>query len=87
MILMYVVVFIICMQEMYSGNSTDQRLVQQTSEIMLLKAELETLRKEHEQLTDIHSKCEGQRNISDDQVRINVVHSLLEHEQVSFNNI
>ena len=71
---------------MYSGNSSDQRLMQQTSETMLSKAELETLRKEHEQPTDIHSKCEGQRNVSDDQVCINIVHSLLEHEQVSFNN-
>ena len=75
------------MKEMYSGNSSHQRLLQQTSETMLSKAELETLRKEHEQLIDIHSKCDGQRNISDDQVCINIAHSLLEHKQVSYNNI
>ena len=56
-----------------SGSSSDQTIMQQTSEIMLLKAEFETLRKDHEQLIDIHSKCEGQRNISDDQVCIDFI--------------
>ena len=65
-----VVVFIVCMQEMCvnNGSSSDHGIKQQTSEIILLKAELETLRKKYEQLIDIHSKCEGQAKFSDDQV-------------------
>ena len=53
------------MQEMCinSGSSSDQTL-----EIILLKAELEPLRKNYEQLIDIHSKGKGQTKFSGDQV-------------------
>ena len=65
-----VVVIIVCMQEMCinSGSSSDHGIKQQTSEITLLKAELETLRTNYEQLFDVHSKCKGQTKFFDDQV-------------------
>ena len=58
------------MQEMCinSGSSSDHEIKQQTLEIILLKAELEPLRKNYEQLIDIHSKCKGQTKFSGDQV-------------------
>ena len=63
------------MQELCGSgdSSSDSRILQQSSEIMILKAELESLKKKHKQLTDIHSRHKSQRKISvsiqtDDQV-------------------
>ena len=63
------------MQELCGNDdsSSDSRISQQNSEIMVLKAELESLKKKHKQLIDIHSRYKSQRKISvsiqtDDQV-------------------
>ena len=58
----------IVLQEMHksSSSSSDQKVIQQSSEIEMLNIKLETLRKQHMQLIDIHSKCKSQK--SDDQV-------------------
>ena len=63
------------MQELCGSgdSSSDSRISQQSSEIMVLKAELESLKIKHKQLTDIHSRYKSQRKISvsiqtDDQV-------------------
>ena len=58
-------------------RSTNQNIVQQSSEIWMLNAELKALRKEHEQLLGIHSKCKSQEHrisaaIQTDQVNIAV---------------
>ena len=67
--------YIICIQETCRGssNSSDQKVIQQSSEIMMLNVKLETLRKENKQLIAIHSKCMNRKEISvstktDDQV-------------------
>lgn len=39
----------------------DNKAEQQKSEIMMLKSELNTLKKEHKQLIDIHSRCKSQK--------------------------
>ena len=54
---------VICMQET-SDSSSDQKFLQQSSEIMMLKSKLEKLRKEKKQLIDIHSKCKSRNEIS-----------------------
>ena len=63
---------IVCIQEMCksSSSSSDQKVIQQSSEIEMLNTKLETLRKQHMQLIDIHSKCKTKK--SDDQVRHSV---------------
>ena len=38
----------------------DQKCVQQNSEILMLEAELQTSKKQFEQLSGIHSKCRSQ---------------------------
>lgn len=56
-----------------SSSSSSDQIVEQRSKIMMLNAELETLRKEKKQLIDIHSKHASQKEIStqtDDQVCI-----------------
>ena len=47
---------------MSKDGSSDQKVVQQNSEIMMLNTKLETLRMTHKKLIDIHSKCHSQRN-------------------------
>ena len=44
-----------------SESVLDQKLVQQDSEILLLKTEVGTLKKRFEQLRGIHSKCKSQK--------------------------
>ena len=39
----------------------DNDVVQQNSEILMLEAEFETLKKQFEQLSDVHSKCSSQK--------------------------
>ena len=39
----------------------DQKCVQQNSEILMLEAKLQTLKKQFEQLSGIHSKCRSQK--------------------------
>ena len=56
-------------------RSTNQNVVQQSSEILMLNAELQALRKEHEQLLGIHSNYKSQEHristaIQTDQVNI-----------------
>ena len=69
---------IVCMQEMCknSDSSSDQKVSQQSSEIMMLKTELETVKKQNKQIIDIHSKCKSRKENSrsifiqtDDQVQ------------------
>ena len=69
---------IVCIQEMCksSSSSSDQKVIQQSSEIEMLNTKLETLRKQHMQLIDIHSKCKIKK--SDDQVR----HSVAIHNYI-----
>ena len=57
-----------------SGSLSHQKVMQQSLEINMLNIKLETLRKQHMQLTDVHSKCKSQKensrsiSESDDQV-------------------
>ena len=44
-----------------SKSSLDQKVVQQHSEILMLKAELEACKKDFEQLSGIHRKCRSQK--------------------------
>ena len=41
-------------------SSSDQKDIKHHSEIMMLHAELETLKNEHKQLMDIHNNCKSQ---------------------------
>ena len=45
-------------------RSTDHKVVQQRSEVRMLNAELKRLRKQHEQMVDIHTRCKSQEHIS-----------------------
>ena len=45
------------------SSSSDQKVIQHSSEIEMLTAKLEALRKEHMQLIDIHSRCRSQTKI------------------------
>ena len=44
-----------------SESSLDQKVTQQNSEILVLKAKLGTLKKQYEQLSSIHRRCRGQK--------------------------
>ena len=59
-------VLLVHIQELCKGDSSlsDQKVLQQESELMMLKKELETIKKQHQQLTDIHSKCKSQKENS-----------------------
>ena len=61
-------------------GSTNQKVMQQSSEIWMLNAKLKALRKEHEQLIGNHSKYKGQEHristaIQTDQVNIAIAMS------------
>ena len=58
-------------------SSTDQRIVQQSSEICMLNAELKALRKEHEQLLGIHSKCKSQEDRISAAIQTDQVNSMI----------
>ena len=49
------------MRDTSSESSLDQKVVQQNSENLILKAELESCKKKFEQLSDIHRKCKSQK--------------------------
>ena len=50
------------------SSSSDQKILHQSSEIVMMNTKLETLRKQHMELIDIHSKCKSQKQNTDDQV-------------------
>ena len=52
------------MQETHKRTQSllELRNTQQNSEVLILKDKLERLRKVHEKLTSIHSKCKDQSN-------------------------
>ena len=51
------------MQETHkcSDSLLDQKVVEQNSKILMLEANLQTLKKNFEQLSGIHSKCRNQK--------------------------
>ena len=52
-------------------SSSDQKDIEHHSEIMMLYAELETLKNEHKQLMDIHNNCKSQNEtISATQIEV-----------------
>ena len=69
-----------CIQETHKGCESllDQKVVQQNSEMLMLKAKLDTLKKQFEQLSVIHSKCRSHQEkssissqtLTDDEVNI-----------------
>ena len=63
--MVYVVVTYVCMDIMYMQerlSSLDQTVVQQSSEILMLKDEYEKLKKDHKQVIDDHRKCKSQKD-------------------------
>ena len=73
-----------CIQGLCKGDSSlsDQKVLEQHSKLIMLKAELEAIKKNHKKLIDIHSKCKSQkenfRSISiqtDNQVATAHIHS------------
>ena len=73
----------ICIQEIHKhiDSLLDQKIAQQSSEILVLKAELEILRKTHQQLISIHNKCKNQKDkisvaIQTDEVNMYVLNLL-----------